>query len=292
MAIWVLTRRTILFRDRKVSLVGPVILGVLLILSSKCPSSRKRPNRQTTQRIINGLPYTCCPFDLKWQQLLHEYFNCMSTFRITCWMSNIPGIVEGKESRITHQRYKARFAVWIAQESTSEHLYALVSSGIFSLHLLRMCLVIHPSEIACHSIGVLFICPEPQLPTAFSLLPPPDGNTKPPGDAFPSPVTSSFPEGLPSERDCLWPCPAHFEAQYQRSDSSGVRPILCIFPLRMGLSLSVGAVMWFLPRPGIPSHFLLYHTLFPWFFALTQVLDLSLLLSVVFCLLIYENQSV
>lgn len=189
-------------------------------------------------------------------------------------MSTIPGIVEGKESRITHQRYKARFAVWIAQESTSEHLYALVSSGIFSLHLLRMCLVIHPSEIACHSIGVLFICPEPQLPTAFSLLPPPDRNTKPPGDAFPSPVTSSFPEGLPSERDCLWPCPAHFQAQYQRSDSSGVRPILCIFPLRMGLSLSVGDVIWFLPRPGIPSRFLLYHTLFPWFFALMQVLDL------------------
>lgn len=48
--------------------------------------------------------------------------------------------------------------------------YALGSLGLCSLfNLFRMYWIIHPTEMECHSIWMLFLFPRPQLPTAFSL---------------------------------------------------------------------------------------------------------------------------
>lgn len=151
--------------------------------------------KQPTQRIINGFPDTYCPFSLKWQ-LLHKYFNFISSclFRNICWMSTIPKVV-GKGEKAEWLFNMPRLVCCMC--NTWEQLWAFTCSwfsrDVFSIHLFRMYLTIHPTEIVCHSIWMTFICPKPQLLTAFSLPMPSDRGTKPPRDVFPPMSPPFFP---------------------------------------------------------------------------------------------------
>lgn len=115
--------------------------------------------------------------------------------------------------------------------------------NIFSIHLVRRHLIIHPTEIVCLSIWMTLICSKPQLPTAFSLPMPSGRGAKPPRDAFPPPS----PPFLPEEH--LWPCtlsgPLPFKAPVQNSDPAPVWPVLCISRLgRVPLYLWVSSTVF------------------------------------------------
>lgn len=125
------------------------------------------------------------------------------------------------------------------------HLECLSCSFSYNVHG-------NPStEIVGQSTGMTLICTESQLPAAHLLFLPRGRNTKHRRPAFPSLVTSFSPKSAafsvgPSL--ILRPCkPSSFEnSSAGAQDSLGIRPIFCVFLLRMGPFLSIGNVIWFL----------------------------------------------
>lgn len=160
----------------------------------------------------------------------------------------------------------------LAGKSNPGHLHALEDIpddiiyvwNIFSTQLLRMYLVIHPTELACYSIWMLFISPESQLSSTPSLL-----LIQQRCQAFPS-VSSPSPQGvLPSHRGTsnLAHSQVFFllKLQCQNSDSSGVRTVLC-FPTQDGFFSFCEWCCLISFATWIPSHFLLYYIALTWFF--------------------------